>query len=362
MAAWVSIDSQRVVGPAVLFKEICEKNHIPLPDLRHILGILVTAKICPDHWQDIASRAYPKEARTFTLQLANTTAITNLKERPMDALHILGTARLSTDANASGVFKNFCAHIEHQPTSTSQLLFFASHLLESHPDAIWNSDFIAKALNTTTDSVRRHWIPRIQSFMSNTSQQILHENYALLLSGIHFDYNRLEQKSLNAANFPCLQPPQLLASKPHMYAELFKRVETIKSMQPMVNVHEADPDAIATADDLMAKVVPGNCHQFKKREIAAGIQMADKVIEHLESVMLTDQQIRQKASTEFESLRSKVAVARTQADYRKLESAGQIDHLKWAVPKITMRTSTTEIHELIGKLKFSLAILDRYKN
>lgn len=362
MAGVVTIDSHRVIEPAVLFKEICEKSNIPLPDLRHILGVLVSAKICPDHWLDIASRAYPKEARTFAFQVANIPAMQNLKDRPMDALHILGTAHLSTDANSSGLFKNFCAHIGHQPNTASQLLFFASHLIESHPDAIWHSEFIANTLNTNADTVRGLWVPRINEFLNNTTQQILHENYALLLSGIHFDYNRLEQKSLNAAHFPCLQPPQLLADKPHMYIELFDRVSVIKSMKPTVDVRKADPDAIATADELIEKVVPGAFRNFRKTEIAAWIKTCDELIQHLDAAKFSEPELRQQACSELNSLKTKIVVARTKADYQRLERAGKIQHMLSTIPPVTMKMKLSDIHDLIAGAKLTLVTLDQYKN
>jgi hypothetical protein len=361
MASRVFIESDRAINPALLFKGLCEKNHIPLPSLRHILGILVAAKICPEHWKEIAARAYPNEARNFTLQLANDPGATSLTERPLDALHILGFAHLSPDANSSGVFKNFCSTIQQQPNTVSQMLFFASHMIESHPDAIWNSGFVLDSLNAHPTVMKTQVIPKIKKFISNVPQNVLHENYALLLSGLQFDYTRLDKRKLEAAEFPCQQPPKLVKDKALSYAELFGKVSEISDMLPIVDTTRANPDALATAADLINSVQPGKHKEFSKLDIQNGKEIAQKVIDHFSTVKFTEPQLRQRALTEFTTLRTKIAVLRTKINHRSLIASGNGSHANWSIPKITDATPINEIYSLISQLKTSVVILDQHK-
>ena len=325
MVERVGINTERVLRGADLFKTLCERSGINVPPLQKILGVLVSTKLCPANWQTIVSRAYPQDARNFVYHIEtypDRAEASRLTETPSDALHILGMANLSAEAPVSGLYQQFCTEMEMSQSATSQLMFFALGSLDTQKHTIWGSDFMTKITSLSTESIRKTLLPRIEGFVAVTEPRILHENYALLLSGMSFDLDRLDKQKLQASAFPCQLPPVARVSKQHLWVKLYSAVNSLKQLRVNVNERTVPPTDIKLAEELIHFVDTADYSQQPKQLLRDHNEMATVLQTQFSEKQMTEEELRQRSRKEIDRLNTAIAFARQRADEVKMKNAG----------------------------------------
>lgn len=359
----IGVDTRRVLGGADLFKNLCDATGISVPPLQKILGVLVSTKLCSDNWQSIVSRAYPLEARSFVYQLESypdKTQINKLKERPTDALHILGIAHQSSEAGVSGLYQQFCTEIGLPQNPTSQLLFFTVSSVETHKNIIWPSDFVAKIMGQSVDSLRKTLLPKIESFNRNVDPRLLHENYALLLSGMTFDLGRLDQALLQSSAFPCQMPAVTRISKQRLWANFFHTVNDVRQLRVNLNDRRIDPANLQIADELCAIAEDNQNYKIHKKEtLREQLELATQLKSQFAACQLDESALQARARKEVDRLNVAIALARQKADQVKMRITSNDHHYNWKTP-ITRGMDSEQLHTLIGKMKTTLAVLELF--
>lgn len=359
----IGVDTRRVLRGADLFKNLCESTGINVPPLQKILGVLVSTKLCSDNWQNIVSRAYPGEARSFVFQLESypdKAQLNKLKETPTDALHILGIANQSSEAGVSGLYQQFCTELSQPQNPTSQLLFFTVSSVDTHKNIIWPSDFVAKIMGQSVDGLRKTMLPQIEAFNRNVDSRLLHENYALLLSGMTFDLNRLDQNLLQSSAFPCQMPPVPRVSKQRLWSAFYHTVNEMRQLRVNVNERRMDPRNLQLAEE-MCSIVDDNTNykMHKKQTLREQLEVATELKNQFSSCQLDEHALQARAQKEVDRLNVAIALARQKSDQVKMRLTGNDPHYNWKLP-ITRGMDSEQLHTLVGKMKTTLAVLELF--
>lgn len=356
MVERVHVDSEKALRGAELFKEVCESVHIQVPPLQKIFGVLIATKLFPSSWETVVSRAYPREARNFMVQIGgcrDKPKLEQLKENPVDALHILAIANLSTEAPMSGLYQQFCVQINQPQTPTSQMMFFAVGCLQQNPH-IFTNQFMSKVTAMSQEQLRKELVPQVSRFALDTDPRILQENYGLLLSGINFELQRLDKKMLNACSFPCQSVPEIKMRKQRVWAALFDKVEQLKELNVHVNERTVPAQSIADAQDLIEEVDTihenENYDLQRKPDLLAKLSLAKEFHSLFEANQLSEKEICQRAKDKIAALSTDIAFAKQRSDHSLLRQAGLAKHLQWKTPHL-LGMNSQDMAQLLSQMR-----------
>jgi hypothetical protein len=355
MVERLDVETTRVLTSATALRQLCDALHIPVPSLQQVLGTVVAAKLCPDAWDTIACRAY---TQSFPMQVranADRKQLAQLHETPVDALHILAAARLSSQAPNCGQYIRFCRELSLPIDPTSQMLFFTLDQLNDNKHAIWGNQLVGRTLGATHMST----LPQVEIFAQTVSQRQLHESYALLLSGITFDLGRLNPRMLAAADFPCQRPPQEHRTKQQLWAELHQVCNGLKSLRVRAKERNIEPDQLGRIDEVASYTDRTDYTKLPKVQVRSALDEARWAASVLEDNQLSEQEICQQTMQNITRLQTQIAQAKQQIDYNAVKAAGRDAVASWKMPP-TRNLDSTRLFQLASEMRMVLRELEHY--
>lgn len=245
MQGQIPLESAVVVDAANHIRRHFDSCNMSVPQLKELLLGVVAMKIAPQAWQKLLNAVVPQAAGHFARLTENATYMSHeLTSNPIAAMHVLALAPVSETATTCQNFMDFVSHLGYTtPTPALQMMFLSLGVWKEARSNIWESTFMSETLGKPVAEIRRQIVPKVDEFYKQINVAELPNDFALLLSGIQFDQNKLDKSTLANADFPCQRPRISKPNKQNHRADFRLQVQKLADLKPSV-----DPTAI-TAED-----------------------------------------------------------------------------------------------------------------
>lgn len=360
------VDSLTIIKTALGIYRRCEECNVVVPSLSDLLKTAIACKTCDG--MKVIKMAAPGISQRVEQILAAPTYATKIQSSSIEALKILAIAKLSTNAKEAGNYNQFCDKFGLTATPLSQAMYFTLGKANENALQLWCSPTMRSALNMNASEIQSKWIEPIKAFARETNPEILAENQAKLLSGIEFDFNQLDEKLLEEADFPCrrIQGPKV--HRQQLLAALGHDILNITDKMQRVN------PAIITEEDLR---IIEEVKKFKQeartiREVGKLVTPRDEIKANREKLVpiiqkvshekniLTESQLCSLERDRLFNLKSEYDSAKRNVNWTNLHAANLSYASKFELPDLTGKTRY-ELSQIKATLSGHTAILKQYK-
>jgi len=349
------VDSTPVVNQTRFIQDHLKQEKLCLLGLLDLAAISVAAKCSPGNWKTLlANRKTQPETLIASIEKL-TKQSPDVTRNPLDAGHILMCAPLTSTANQSQCFLEFCKDMGAEPSTATQTLFFFLPFAVSHQSSFMGSRYFHQWFPFCTDHLGYEKF-RVQQPLTQTVdyQESVNSIFRKL------DLNALESlvPASVADRYGLHAPrPVVVGDYMQLQAALIGIVKEIKLQERRTEIAKIDNYAHKLAK-LDACLVKGT--SMKPKLLQKKVDKAANLLSLMQLNPIDEQILRTQFTQRYNSAIPVFNTQKQKASFDKLKLSNNFDAYHYVPLRITDRMSVDELEKAVEQIETVISVLSKH--
>lgn len=351
----MSVDSKSIVTQTLRIQNHLKEQNQCLLNLTDLAAISVAIKCQTRNWKTLLAnrKAQPENVlKSLDILVSNSSEV---RDRPMEAAHILMSSPLAPTALESKPFLNFCEQMGEAPSAAMQTLYFLLPFAESRQSSFLGSGYFSK------------WFPVCASYDNYLKfKELLHltksEDYTESINSIFrkLDFSALDQLIPEpiAEQYGLRAPrPVPMGSLMELQAQMVDLVQEIQEQERHTQIEKIDRYN-ERAQALRSCTLPGT--SMKAKHWQKKVNEAAEFLALMKVNPIDEQVLRSNLAERYNALIPKLTLRQQKVSYEKLRNSGNMAAVKYVPIVITDETPIDHMERSLAEMENVISVLEQH--